>query len=114
MKKDKEANSYNLRVIEVAWSGTERMPEDYEDMPDNRQRERSGKTSDGKSIEVKWFPDKKAKKDAKGNELYSPSKTGVSKIFIDGELFYWVDAPYAIAFLEQFPQAATFKIVEAV
>jgi len=64
MKKDKEANSYNLRVIEVAWSGTERMPEDYEDIPEN--------------------------------------------------LFYSVGAPYAIAFLEQFPQAATFKIVEAV
>jgi hypothetical protein len=110
----KEANSYDLRVIEVAWSGPERMPEDYEDIPENRQRERTGKTSDGKSIEVKWFPDKKAKKDAKGNEIYPPSKTGVSKIFIDGELFYSVGAPYAISFLEQFPQVATFKIVEAV
>ena len=110
----KEANSYNLRVIEVSWNGPERTPEGYGDIADNRQRERSGKTSDGKSIEVKWFPDKKAKKDAKGNELYPPSKTGVSKIFIDGELFCSVANPYAIAFLEQFPQAATFKIVEAV
>jgi hypothetical protein len=105
--KEKQAVSYNLRIIEVVWSGPERMPEGYLDTVKEKQRERSGKTSDGKSIEVKWFPDRPAHKDFPG------SSTGCSKIFIDG-VFYSVGAPYAIAFLERVPQAATFKIVEAV
>ena len=96
---------WNLRKIEVLWSGPEKVPEGYE--AKDPQRERIGKTSDGKSFEVKWFPDRKAHKDFPG------SKTGVSKIFIGGELFYSVAYPYAIAFLEQFPQATTVEIVEA-
>lgn len=100
---------YDLRKIEVAWIGPEKVPERY--VAENPQRERSG-TAYGKIFEVKWFPDKPAILGKDGSVKFDPSKTGVSKIFIDGELFYSVGAPYAIAFLEQFPQAATFEIVE--